>query len=103
MGVSALGNVTYINQNAPLNSAIQQGARSDMLDLVQSFQSKLELAQETRALENMQAISDKDPKEGSKNRYQNSQYQNSQRAKAFGLEEEEIELWHEEHLLDIVG
>lgn len=66
MGVSALGNVTYINQNAPLNSAIQQGARSDMLDLAQSFQSKLELAQETRALENMQAISDKDPKEGSK-------------------------------------
>ncbi len=98
MGVSALGNVTYINQNAPLNSAIQQGARSDMLDLAQSFQSKLELAQETRALENMQSISDKDPKEGSKNRCQNSQ-----RAKAFGLEEEEIELWHEEHLLDIVG
>ncbi len=50
MGVSALGNVTYINQNAPLNSAIQQGARSDMLDLAQSFQNKLELAQETRAL-----------------------------------------------------
>lgn len=46
----------------------------------------------------MQAISDKDPKEGSKNRYQSSQ-----RANAFGLEEEEIELWHEEHLLDIVG
>ncbi|WP_104748414.1 hypothetical protein [Helicobacter cetorum] len=98
MGVSALGNVTYINQNAPLNSAIQQGARSDMLDLAQSFQNKLELAQETRALENLQAISDKNPKEGSPNHYQSQQ-----RSKAFELEEEEIELWHEEHLLDIVG
>ncbi|AFI05947.1 hypothetical protein [Helicobacter cetorum] len=98
MGVSALGNVTYINQNAPLNSAIQQGARSDMLDLAQSFQNKLELAQETRALENTQAISDKNSEEGSP-----KHYQSQQRSKAFELEEEEIELWHEEHLLDIVG
>ncbi|WP_104760691.1 hypothetical protein [Helicobacter cetorum] len=98
MSVSALGNVTYINQNTPLNSAIQQGARSDMLDLAQSFQNKLELAQETRALENAHSIWDKEPESGSQ-----KYYQGSKKSKLFELEEEEIELWHEEHLLDIVG
>ncbi|WP_104629431.1 hypothetical protein [Helicobacter bizzozeronii] len=57
MPVSIVGNVTYVNQNAPYSSIVNQNALPKIEEINQKeFVERLQVVQATRALEKNQAV-----------------------------------------------